>query len=61
MGLDIKSGDDNLWQHLTLSGPWLYIPGIGRSKRKGVTQKYWNNNVEGTKRIMEHYLMQEYL
>ena len=59
MGLDIKSGDDILTcelPHPNVVEIVIHLAGIGGVRESlADPQKYWNNNVEGTKRIMEHY------
>ena len=59
MGLDIKSGDDILTcdlPHPNAVEVVIHLAGIGGVRESlADPQKYWNNNVEGTKRIMEHY------
>ena len=59
MGLDIKSGDDILTcelPHPNAVDVVIHLAGIGGVRESlADPQKYWNNNVEGTKRILEHY------
>ena len=59
MGLDIKSGDDILTcnlPHPNAVEVVIHLAGIGGVRESlADPKKYWNNNVEGTKRIMDHY------
>ena len=55
MGVDIKSGDDILsceLPHPDVVEMVIHLAGIGGVRESlADPQKYWNNNVEGTKRI----------
>jgi UDP-glucuronate 4-epimerase len=55
-GIDIKSGNDILICELPDCDLVVHLAGIG-GVRESLTDpaKYWRNNVEGTKRILEHY------
>jgi nucleoside-diphosphate-sugar epimerase len=56
VGIDVKEGKDILTAHLPKVDFVFHLAGIGgvRESLEDPT-KYWNNNVEGTKRIVEHY------
>jgi UDP-glucose 4-epimerase len=55
-GLDIKSGNDILTCDLPDCDIVVHLAGIG-GVRESIEDptKYWRNNVEGTRRILEHY------
>ena len=59
MGLDIKSGDDILTcdlPHPSVVEMVIHLAGIGGVRESlADPQKYWNNNVEGTKRLLNYY------
>ena len=59
LGLDIKSGDDILTcdlPHPKVVEMVIHLAGIGGVRESlADPKKYWNNNVEGTKRILNHY------
>tara|TARA_A100001388_G_scaffold137947_1_gene102250 strand:+ start:283 stop:1002 length:720 start_codon:yes stop_codon:yes gene_type:complete len=59
MGVDIKSGDDILTcelPHPDVVEMVIHLAGIGGVRESlADPQKYWNNNVEGTKRILNYY------
>ncbi len=59
LGLDIKDGDDILTcdlPHPDVVDMVIHLAGIGGVRESlADPQKYWNNNVEGTKRILETY------
>ena len=59
MGVDIKSGDDILsceLPHPDVVEMVIHLAGIGGVRESlADPQKYWNNNVEGTKRILNYY------
>ena len=56
IGLDIKSGNDILDCNLPECDLIIHLAGIG-GVRESINnpEKYWRNNVEGTRRILEHY------
>jgi nucleoside-diphosphate-sugar epimerase len=56
IGLDIKSGNDILTCDLPRCDLVIHLAGIGgvRESLKNPAV-YWQNNVEGTKRILDHY------
>ena len=58
-GVDIKSGDDILTcelPHPDVVEMVIHLAGIGGVRESlADPQKYWNNNVEGTKRILNYY------
>jgi nucleoside-diphosphate-sugar epimerase len=55
-GLDIKSGNDILSCELPNCDLVVHLAGIGGVRESlADPAKYWRNNVEGTKRILEHY------
>jgi nucleoside-diphosphate-sugar epimerase len=55
-GLDIKSGNDILVCELPDCDLVVHLAGIGGVRESlADPAKYWRNNVEGTKRILEHY------
>jgi UDP-glucose 4-epimerase len=55
-GLDIKSGNDILTCNLPDCDVVVHLAGIG-GVRESIDDpaKYWRTNVEGTRRILEHY------
>ena len=59
LGLDIKSGDDILeceLPHPNIVEMVIHLAGIGGVRESlADPKKYWNNNVEGTKRILNYY------
>ena len=59
LGLDIKSGDDILeceLPHPNVVEMVIHLAGIGGVRESlADPKKYWNNNVEGTKRILNYY------
>ncbi len=59
LGLDIREGDDILTCDLppaNVVDMVIHLAGIGGVRESlNDPAKYWNNNVEGTKRILEHY------
>ena len=59
LGLDIKSGDDILTcdlPHPKVVEMVIHLAGIGGVRESlADPKKYWNNNVEGTIRILNHY------
>ena len=56
IGIDIKDGNDILEYELPDVDLVIHLAGIGgvRESMKD-PKRYWYNNVEGTKRILEHY------
>jgi nucleoside-diphosphate-sugar epimerase len=56
IGLDIKSGNDILTCNLPDCDIVIHLAGIG-GVRESIENpaKYWQNNVEGTKRILDYY------
>jgi len=55
-GLDIKSGNDILVCELPDCDLVVHLAGMGGVRESlADPAKYWRNNVEGTKRILEHY------
>jgi nucleoside-diphosphate-sugar epimerase len=55
-GLDIKSGNDILTCDLPECDLVVHLAGIGGVRESlADPAKYWLNNVEGTRRILEHY------
>jgi nucleoside-diphosphate-sugar epimerase len=56
IGLDIKSGNDILTCNLPDCDIVIHLAGVG-GVRESIDDpaKYWQNNVEGTKRILDHY------
>jgi nucleoside-diphosphate-sugar epimerase len=55
-GLDIKSGNDILVCELPDCDLVVHLAGVGGVRESlADPAKYWRNNVEGTKRILEHY------
>jgi nucleoside-diphosphate-sugar epimerase len=56
IGLDIKSGNDILTCNLPNCDLVIHLAGIG-GIRESIEDpaKYWRNNVEGTRRLLEHY------
>ena len=55
-GLDIKSGNDILTCDLPECDLVVHLAGIGGVRESlADPAKYWRNNVEGTRRILEHY------
>ncbi len=55
-GLDIKSGNDILTCDLPDCDLIIHLAGIGGVRESLLDPaKYWRNNVEGTRRILEHY------
>lgn len=56
IGLDIKSGNDILTCNLPDCDIVIHLAGIG-GVRESIEDpaKYWRNNVEGTRKILEHY------
>jgi len=55
-GIDIKSGKDILTADLPEVDLVVHLAGIGGVRESLANpKKYWENNVEGTKRILEHY------
>jgi nucleoside-diphosphate-sugar epimerase len=56
IGLDIKSGNDILTCDLPDCDVVIHLAGIG-GVRESIEDpaKYWRNNVEGTRRVLEHY------
>jgi len=55
-GLDIKSGNDILTCSLPDCDMVIHLAGIGGVRESlADPSKYWRNNVEGTRRILEHY------
>jgi nucleoside-diphosphate-sugar epimerase len=56
IGLDIKSGNDILTCNLPNCDLVIHLAGIG-GVRESIADpaKYWRNNVDGTRRILEHY------
>lgn len=56
IGLDIKSGDDILTCDLPEADIVIHLAGIGGVRESlNDPAKYWNNNVEATKRILDFY------
>jgi len=56
IGLDIKSGNDILTCDLPNCDLVIHLAGIGGVRESLVDPaKYWRNNVDGTRRILEHY------
>ncbi len=56
VGLDIKSGNDIITCDLPNCDLVIHLAGIGGVRESlADPAKYWRNNVEGTKRILEHY------
>jgi nucleoside-diphosphate-sugar epimerase len=55
-GLDIKSGNDILTCDLPECDLVIHLAGVGGVRESlADPTKYWRNNVEGTRRILEHY------
>jgi nucleoside-diphosphate-sugar epimerase len=55
-GLDIKSGSDILTCDLPKCDLVIHLAGVGGVRESlADPAKYWRNNVEGTRRILEHY------
>jgi nucleoside-diphosphate-sugar epimerase len=55
-GLDLKSGNDILTCSLPDCDLVIHLAGIGGVRESlADPEKYWQNNVEGTRRILEHY------
>ena len=55
-GIDIKSGKDILTADLPEVDLVIHLAGIGGVRESlADPKKYWDNNVEGTRRILEHY------
>jgi UDP-glucuronate 4-epimerase len=56
IGLDIKSGNDILFCNLPECDLVIHLAGIG-GVRESIDDpaRYWKVNVEGTRRILEHY------
>jgi len=55
-GLDLKSGNDILTCDLPNCELVVHLAGVGGVRESlADPTKYWRNNVEGTKRILEHY------
>jgi UDP-glucuronate 4-epimerase len=55
-GLDIKSGNDILTCDLPRCDLVIHLAGVGGVRESlADPAKYWRNNVEGTRRILEHY------
>lgn len=56
IGLDIKSGNDILTCALPDCDVVIHLAGIG-GVRESIEDpaKYWRNNVDGTRRVLEHY------
>lgn len=55
-GIDIKSGNDILTADLPDVDLVIHLAGIGGVRESlADPKKYWENNVEGTRRILEHY------
>ena len=55
-GLDLKSGNDILTCDLPDCDLVIHLAGIGGVRESLANPaKYWRNNVEGTRRILEHY------
>ena len=56
VGIDIKEGTDILTAPLPKVDFVIHLAGIGGVRESlADPAKYWNTNVEGTKRILEHY------
>jgi nucleoside-diphosphate-sugar epimerase len=56
IGLDIKSGNDILTCDLPNCDLIIHLAGIGGVRESlADPAKYWRNNVDGTRRILEHY------
>jgi nucleoside-diphosphate-sugar epimerase len=56
IGLDIKSGNDILTCKLPKCDIVIHLAGIGGVRESlADPAKYWRNNVDGTRRILEHY------
>jgi len=61
-GLDLKSGNDILTCNLPNCDLVVHLAGIGGVRESlADPKKYWQNNVEGTRRILEHYKNQRVL
>jgi len=61
-GLDLKSGNDILTCDLPECELVIHLAGIGGVRESlADPAKYWQNNVEGTRRILEHYRDQRVL
>ena len=55
-GLDIKSGNDILFCNLPECDLVIHLAGIGGVRESlADPAKYWQNNVSGTQRILDHY------
>jgi nucleoside-diphosphate-sugar epimerase len=56
LGIDVKEGTDILTAQLPKADFVIHLAGIGGVRESlADPTRYWNNNVEGTKRIIEHY------
>lgn len=56
IGLDIKSGNDVLKCDLPEADLVIHLAGIGGVRESlSNPKRYWDNNVEGTRRILERY------
>jgi nucleoside-diphosphate-sugar epimerase len=56
IGIDLKSGKDILDCELPICDLVIHLAGIGGVRESiHYPEKYWKNNVEGTRRILEHY------
>ena len=56
IGLDVREGKNILTAELPKADFVIHLAGIGGVRESlDDPTKYWNNNVEGTKRILEHY------
>jgi nucleoside-diphosphate-sugar epimerase len=61
-GLDLKSGNDILTCDLPECDLVIHLAGVGGVRESlADPAKYWRNNVEGTRRILEHYKNQRVL
>jgi nucleoside-diphosphate-sugar epimerase len=61
-GLDLKSGNDILTCELPDCDLVIHLAGVGGVRESlADPAKYWRNNVEGTRRILEHYKNQRVL
>lgn len=55
-GIDLKSGNDILNCNLPICDAVVHLAGFGGVRESlADPKKYWDNNVEGTKRILSHY------
>ena len=56
IGMDIREGNDILNAELPTVDFVIHLAGIGGVRESlADPAKYWNTNVEGTKRLLEHY------